>query len=79
MPRGTWPRRPAADFTIRYGTIFLGGGGEKIFLHSGCTGAVNKPGTDSCLFANGEVRKAFPALAVVTEKLGPSPASSCTS
>lgn len=65
--------KQVADYTIRYGTIFLSRGGEKIFLHSGCTGSVNKPGTDSCLFADGAVRKVFPALAVFTEMLGPSP------
>lgn len=63
----------AADYIVRYATIFLGRGGEKIFLHSGCTGSVNKPGTESCLFADGAVRKVFPAMAVFTEKMGPSP------
>lgn len=62
-----------ADYTIRYCTIFLGRGGEKVFLHSGCTGSVNKPGTESCLFADGAVRKVFPALAVFTALMGPHP------
>jgi hypothetical protein len=65
--------KEVADYTIRYATIFLGRGGGKIFLHSGCTGSVNKPGTESCLFADGAVRKIFPALAVFSELLGPKP------
>ncbi len=65
--------KQAADYLVRYCTIFLGRGGEKIFLHSGCTGSVNKPGTESCLFTDGAVRKAFPAMAVFTEVLGTSP------
>ncbi len=65
--------KEVADYTIRYCTIFLGRGGEKIFLHSGCTGSVNKPGTESCMFADGAVRKVFPAVAVFTELMGPSP------
>ncbi|MFA7004228.1 MAG: hypothetical protein WC429_09345, partial [Verrucomicrobiia bacterium] len=65
--------KQAADYIIRYCAIFLGRGGEKIFLHSGCTGSVNKPGTESCMFADGAVRKVFPAMAVFTEMMGPSP------
>ncbi len=65
--------KQVADYIIRYATLFLGRGGEKIFLHSGCTGSVNKPGTESCLFADGAVRKVFPALAVFTELMGAAP------
>jgi hypothetical protein len=65
--------KEVADYTIRYCTIFLGRGGERIFLHSGCTGSVNKPGTESCLFADGAVRKVFPAMAVFTELMGGRP------
>lgn len=65
--------KQAADYIIRYCAIFLGRGGEKIFLHSGCTGSVNKPGTESCMFADGAVRKVFPAMAVFTELMGPNP------
>jgi hypothetical protein len=65
--------KQVADLTIRYCTIFLARGGERIFLHSGCTGSVNKPGTESCLFADGAVRKAFAALAVFSEVLGARP------
>ncbi|MCX6899607.1 MAG: hypothetical protein NT105_13030 [Verrucomicrobia bacterium] len=65
--------KQAADYIIRYCAIFLGRGGEKIFLHSGCTGSVNKPGTESCMFADGAVRKVFPAMAVFTEMVGSSP------
>lgn len=65
--------KEVADYTVRYCTIFLGRGGEKIFLHSGCTGSVNKPGTESCMFADGAVRKVLPAMAVFTELMGASP------
>lgn len=65
--------KQVADYVIRYITLFLGRYGEKIFLHSGCTGSVNRPGTESCLFADGAVRKVFPALAVFTELLGAQP------
>ncbi|MBP6507086.1 MAG: hypothetical protein KA257_05930 [Opitutaceae bacterium] len=65
--------RQVADYTVRYATIFLGRGGEKIFLHSGCTGSVNKPGTESCLFEDGAVRKVFPALAVFNQFMGAAP------
>lgn len=65
--------RQAADYTIRYATLFLSRGGERIFLHSGCTGSVNRPGTESCLFTDGAVRKAFPALAVFNRLLGSAP------
>ncbi len=65
--------KDVADYTVRYCTIFLGRGGEKIFLHSGCIGSVNKPGTESCLFADGAVRKVFPAMAVFTELMGANP------
>jgi len=65
--------KQTADYTVRYCTIFLGRGGEKVFLHSGCTGSVNHPGTESCLFADGAVRKIFPAMALFTEMMGANP------
>lgn len=65
--------REVAEYTVRYCTIFLGRGGEKVFLHSGCTGSVNKPGTESCMFSDGAVRKVFPAMAVFTEFMGANP------
>jgi hypothetical protein len=65
--------REVADYTVRYCAIFLGRGGERIFLHSGCTGSANHPGTESCLFADGAVRKVFPAMSVFTDRMGPSP------
>ncbi len=65
--------KDVAGYTVRYCTIFLGRGGERIFLHSGSTGSVNKPGTESCMFADGAVRKVFPAVAVFTELMGTSP------
>jgi hypothetical protein len=65
--------RQVAEYIVRFCTIFLSRGGEKIFIHSGSTGSVNNPGTESCLFGDGGVRKVFPALAVFTGEVGPSP------
>lgn len=65
--------KEVADYVIRYSTIFLGHGGKKIFLHSGATGSVNRPGTESCMFTDGAVRKVFPAVAVFTELMGANP------
>ena len=65
--------REAAELNVRYCTIHLGRGCERIFLHSGSTDAVNRPGTESCLFTGGSPRKAFAAMAVFTELLGPKP------
>jgi hypothetical protein len=65
--------RQVAENIVRFCTIFLSRGGEKIFLHSGSVGSVNNPGTESCLFADGGVCKVFPALAVFTNEIGPAP------
>jgi hypothetical protein len=59
---------------VRFFTIMLARGVEKIFIHSGASGAVNAPNLECCLFGyGGAPRKLLPALAVFTELLGPSP------
>ncbi len=66
--------RVCADYTVRFIAVMLATGAEKVFIHSGASGAVNQPNFECCLFAyGGAPRKAFPALAVMTELLDPSP------
>jgi len=66
--------RECAELTIRYFTIMLARGVEKIFLHSGACGPPNEPNYECCLFEYGGVpRKIFPALAVFTGLMGPKP------
>ena len=66
--------RECADYTVRFLAVMLATGVEKVFIHSGASGAVNQPNFECCLFAyGGAPRKAFPALALFTELLGPKP------
>jgi hypothetical protein len=66
--------RECAAYTTRFLTIMLAHGVEKVFVHSGASGTVNTPNLESCLFAaGGAPRKVLPAVAVLTELLGPHP------
>jgi len=66
--------RECAELTIRYFTVMLARGVQKIFIHAGSCGPVNEPNFECCLFAyGGAPRKVFPALAVFTELIGPNP------
>jgi hypothetical protein len=66
--------RECAELTVRYFAVMLARGVEKIFIHSGSSGSVNDPSFECCLFEyGGAPRKVFPALAVLTELLGPKP------
>ncbi len=66
--------RECAEYTIRFLTIMLSRGVEKIFIHSGSSGAVNDTALECCLFKYGGLpRKIVPALAVFTDMTGPSP------
>ena len=67
--------RTVAQYTVRFLTLMLARGAEKVFLHSGATGTVNAPLMECCLFAatDGAPRKVFPVLAVLTSLLGPHP------
>lgn len=66
--------RECADYTVRFIAVMLATGVEKVFIHSGASGAVNQPNFECCLFAyGGAPRKALPALAVFTDLLGPKP------
>jgi hypothetical protein len=53
----------------------LSRGTQKIFIHSGASGRANQPNFECALFAEGGApRKLFPAMAVLTQLLGPAPA-----
>ncbi len=63
--------RQCADYTIRFYTIMLSFGVEKVFIHSGASAAVNGEQFECCLFDYGGVpKKVFPALAVFTDLMG---------
>jgi hypothetical protein len=67
--------RRCAEYTIRFFTIVLGRGVERVFVHAGSSGLANEWNFECCLFAHGGApRKIFPALAVFTELMGPRPA-----
>jgi hypothetical protein len=67
--------RRCAEYTLRYFLVMLSRGTQKIFIHSGASGQANQPNFECALFAaEGAPRKLFPALAVLTELLGPAPA-----
>jgi len=66
--------RQCADWTVRFLALMLSRGVEKVFIHSGSSGSVNQPDFECCLFGyGGSPRKAFPALAVMTDFLGEKP------
>ena len=66
--------RQCADYTLRFFAVMLSHGVQKIFIHSGASGAVNDPNMECALFDyGGAPRKLLPALAVLTQVLGPSP------
>jgi hypothetical protein len=66
--------RQCADYTLRFFTVMLSHGVQKIFIHSGASGAVNDPDFECALFDyGGAPRKLLPALAVLTQLLGPAP------
>jgi hypothetical protein len=67
--------RQCADYTIRFYTVMLSRGLQKIFIHSGASSRVNHPNYECALFAEeGAPRKLLPALAVFTDLMGPAPA-----
>ena len=67
--------RRCADYTLRYFAVMLSRGVQRIFIHSGASGRANQPNFECALFAEGGApRKLFPAMAVLTELLGPTPA-----
>jgi hypothetical protein len=66
--------KQCAEYMVRFLAVMLSRGVEKVFLHSGASGSVNDPSPECCLFGYGGVpRKVFPAVAVLTDLLGPSP------
>ncbi len=67
--------RDCADYTARFFAVMLSHGVQKIFMHSGASGSINSPSYECALFDyGGAPRKLFPAMAVLTQNLGPSPA-----
>ena len=63
--------KQCADYTIRFYTVMMAFGVEKIFLHSGASAAVNGEQFECCLFEYGGVpKKIFPALAVFADLMG---------
>ena len=63
--------KQCADYTIRFFAVMMAFGVEKIFIHSGASGAVNATQFECCLFDyGGAPRKIFPALAVFTDLMG---------
>jgi len=63
--------KQCADYTIRFYTVMMAFGVEKIFLHSGASATVNSEQFECCLFDYGGVpKKIFPALAVFTDFMG---------
>jgi hypothetical protein len=66
--------KQCADYTIRFFTVMMSVGVEKIFIHSGANGAVNAAQFECCLFGpGGAPTKVFPALAVFTDLMGSRP------
>jgi len=66
--------RLCAEYIVRFFTIMLAHGAEKLFLHSGTNPGANEWGYECCLMgAGGSPRKTFPALAVFTDLMGPAP------
>lgn len=66
--------RQCAEYTVRFFAVMLSRGVEKVFLHSGASGAVNRPNMECPLFDyGGAPRKVLPALAVMAGMLGEKP------
>lgn len=66
--------RMCADYTVRFCAIMLTMGCEKVFLHSGSSGTVNRPAAECCLFDyGGAPRKVATALGVMASLLGEKP------
>lgn len=67
-------RLKCADFTVRFFLVMLAHGVQKVFIHSGSSGQVNEADFECALFDyGGAPRRLLPALAVLTEVLGPAP------
>ena len=66
--------RECADYTARFLAVVLSHGAQRVFIHSGSSSRVNNPNFQCELFDYGGVpRKVFPAVAVLTQVLGPAP------
>ncbi|MCX6362233.1 MAG: hypothetical protein NT029_20750 [Armatimonadetes bacterium] len=66
--------RECAEYTVRFAAVMLARGVEKVFIHSGSSGAANMPNFECCLFGQGGApRKVAAAVAVMAATLGPKP------
>ncbi|MFI5380144.1 MAG: endo-1,4-beta-xylanase [Tepidisphaerales bacterium] len=65
--------RQCADYTVRFFVVSLARSVQKVFLHAGSNGKANEADVDCPLLVHGTPRKLLPALAVLTELLGPAP------
>ena len=65
--------RQCADYTVRFFVVSLARGVQKIFIHAGSNGKANENDVDCPLLVHGAPRKLLPALAVLTQLLGPAP------
>jgi hypothetical protein len=75
---GAWPEdrlladeRQGAEYTVRLFAVLMARGVEKVFVHAGIGGEVNKPYYDCPFFKyGGAPAKVLPALAVYTDLMG---------
>jgi len=66
--------KQCADYVIRFYTIMMSFGVDKIFIHAGSSGPVNTAQYECCLFDYGGVpKKVFAALAVFNQVMGTNP------
>ncbi|RME94899.1 MAG: hypothetical protein D6766_04725, partial [Verrucomicrobia bacterium] len=72
MNRCRWPtERAASEHIVKFATVALAHGVERIFFHAGTCGAINQPDAGGVLFEyGGAPRKMYPAVAVFTRLVG---------
>jgi len=64
--------RAAAEWLVKFATMFFANGGEKIFLHAGTCGEINGTDTGSVFFEyGGTPRKVYAAVAAMANLLPP--------
>ena len=64
--------RAAAEWLVKFATLFFANGGAKIFLHAGTCGEINGTDTGSVFFEyGGTPRKIYPAIAAMANLLPP--------
>ncbi|MCS7254784.1 MAG: hypothetical protein NZ781_12280, partial [Armatimonadetes bacterium] len=64
--------RAAAEWLVKFATLFFANGGAKIFLHAGTCGEINERDTGGVFFEySGMPRKIYPAVATMAGLLPP--------